>query len=148
MDNEQIGTSAVIAAISKTKRLKAFVNSGDKEPSFDGGIYIYDNENYSKENIKRVAVQVKGKGVKSKIKDTIKYPISLIDLENYQKNGGAMFFVVYFDKESGDTRQIYYVALLPFKIQELIKNKQSDKGNLSVKLKKFPSNPKDMTEIF
>lgn len=148
MDNEQIGTSAVIAAISKTKRLKAFVNSGDKEPSFDGGIYIYDNENYSKENIKRVAVQVKGKGVKSKIKDTIKYPISLIDLENYQKNGGVMFFVVYFDKESGDTRQIYYVALLPFKIRELVKNKQSDKGNLSVRLKKFPSNSKDMTEIF
>ncbi len=148
MDNEQIGTSAVIAAISKTNRLKAFVSSGDKEPSFDGGIYIYDNDIYAKKNIKRVGIQVKGKSVKAKIKDTIKYPISLIDLKNYQKNGGAIFFVVYFDKDSGDTKQIYYVALLPFKIGELLKNKQACKGTLSVKLKKFPSVPKEMTEIF
>lgn len=40
MDNEQIGTAAVIAAISKTNRLKAFVNSGDKEPSLMA-IYTY-----------------------------------------------------------------------------------------------------------
>lgn len=148
MDNEQIGTSAVIAAISKTNRLKAFVNSGDKEPSFDGGIYIYDNDIYAKENIKRVGIQVKGKGVKAKIRDTIKYPISLTDLKNYQKNGGAIFFVVYFDKDNGDTKQIYYAALLPFKIGELLKNKQACKNTLSVKLKKFPSAPKEMTEIF
>ena len=45
MDYEQIATSAVINAVSKTSRLKAFVNSGDKEPSFDGNIYIYDNNN-------------------------------------------------------------------------------------------------------
>ena len=43
MDYEQLGTTAVIHAVSKTDRLKAFVNSGDKEPSFDGSIYIYDN---------------------------------------------------------------------------------------------------------
>ena len=67
MDNEQIGTAAVIAAISKTNRLKAFVNSGDKEPSFDGNIYIFNNDIYAKENIKRVGIQVKGKGVKAKI---------------------------------------------------------------------------------
>ena len=148
MDIEQIATTAVISAISKTNRLKAFVNIGDKEPSFDGGIYIYDNEKYSKENLKRVAVQIKGKGVKSKVRDSIKYSISLTDLKNYQKNGGSIFFVVYFDKDSGEVKQIYYVSLLPFKIRELIKNKQVNKGALSVKLKKFPTNSKDITEIF
>lgn len=148
MDIEQIATTAVISAISKTNRLKAYVNSGDKEPSFDGGIYIYDNEKYSKDNLKRVAVQIKGKGVKSKVRDSIKYSISLTDLKNYQKNGGSIFFVVYFDKDSGEVKQIYYASLLPFKIRELIKNKQVNKGALSVKLKKFPTNSKDITEIF
>ena len=35
MDFEQIGTTAVINAVSKTDRLKAFVNSNDTEPSFE-----------------------------------------------------------------------------------------------------------------
>ena len=63
MDYEQLATTAVIAAVSKTSRLRAFINSGDKEPSFDGNIYICDNDRVTKENIKRVSVQVKGKGV-------------------------------------------------------------------------------------
>lgn len=148
MDNEQIGTTAVIRVISTTNRLKAFINSGDKEPSFDGGIYIYDNEKYLKENIKRVAVQVKGKGIKSKIQRQIKYPISIIDLENYKKNGGVMFFVVYFDKDTGETKQIYYAALLPFRIKEIIKNNQGNSKTVNVRFKKFPDDEQEITELF
>lgn len=119
MDYEKLGTTAVINAISKTNRLKAFLNTGDKEPSFDGHIYIYNNDSYSKDRIKKVAVQVKGKGVCSKPGSTIKYPVSVVDLDNYMRNGGVMFFVVYIDKNTGDTKRIYYASLLPFKIKEL-----------------------------
>ena len=48
LDYEQLGTTAVINSVSKTSRLKAFVNSGDKEPSFDGNIYIYDKNSLDK----------------------------------------------------------------------------------------------------
>ncbi len=65
MDYKQLATSAVIESISKTSRLKAFINNGDKEPSFDGHIYIYNDNRETKKNIRRVAVQIKGKGVNS-----------------------------------------------------------------------------------
>lgn len=148
MDYEQLGTAVVINAVSKTSRLKAFVNSGDKEPSFDGNIYIYDNNKYAKDNIKRVSVQVKGKGVRSKPTATIKYPVSVIDLGNYMRNGGVMFFVVYLDKDSGDAKQIYYSALLPFKIKELLKEKKETDKSISVSFSQFPSDEKDITDIF
>ena len=78
MDFEQIGTTAVINAVSKTDRLKAFVNSNDKEPSFDGAIYIYDNKIYKKDNLKRVAIQVKGKGVKPQLSHLFAWEGTLI----------------------------------------------------------------------
>ena len=148
LDYEQLGTTAVIKAVSKTSRLKAFVNSGDKEPSFDGNIYIYDNNKYSKDNIKRVSVQVKGKGVRSKPTATIKYPVSIVDLDNYMRNGGVMFFVVYIDRDSGDTKQIYYSALLPFKIKELMKGKTDADKSININFSQFPTDTKDVTDLF
>ena len=148
LDYEQLGTTAVINSVSKTSRLKAFVNSGDKEPSFDGNIYIYDNNNYSKDNLKRVSVQVKGKGVRSKPTATIKYPVSIVDLDIYMRNGGVMFFVVYIDKDTGDSKQIYYCALLPFKIKELMKGKTDGDKSINVNFSQFPTDEKDITDIF
>lgn len=148
LDYEQLGTTAVINAVSKTSRLKAFVNSGDKEPSFDGNIYIYDNNKYSKDNLKRVSVQVKGKGARSKPTATIKYPVSIVDLDNYMRNGGVMFFVVYIDKDTGDSKQIYYCALLPFKIKELMKGKADGDKSINVNFSQFPTDENDITDIF
>ena len=63
MDTEIIATSAVNLEISKTERLSPFVNEKDKEPCWDGNIYIYANKQHSKDNIKRVPVQIKGEAV-------------------------------------------------------------------------------------
>lgn len=41
MDTEKIATAAVQLSVAKTDRLSPFVNDGDKEPSWDGNIYIY-----------------------------------------------------------------------------------------------------------
>lgn len=72
MDIEQLATGAIITALSKTERLRGFINSGDKEPCWDGNIYIHEDKKHSKKNIKKVATQVKGKLVKAGAsKDTI-----------------------------------------------------------------------------
>ena len=64
MGIEKLATSAVESSIEKTDRLSSFINSGDKEPCWDGNIYIHEGKNHTKKNIKKVATQVKGKKVK------------------------------------------------------------------------------------
>ena len=63
MELEKLATSAVITELSKTDRLSSFINSGDKEPCWDGNIYIPEDKSRTKKNIKKDATQVKGKAV-------------------------------------------------------------------------------------
>lgn len=148
LDYEQLGTSALSDAIAKTSKLKAFINSGDKEPSYDGYIYIYNNKKYKKGNLKKVSIQVKAKGVSGKFNSIIKYPISVIDLNNYLHNGGVMYFVVYINSNTPDKKQIYYASLLPFKISELLKNKPDNKKTINVQFRCFPTNEDEITDLF
>lgn len=145
MDIEQLATGAIITALSKTERLRGFINSGDKEPCWDGNIYIHEDKKHSKKNIKKVATQVKGKLVKAGTpKDTIKYPVSYDDLNAYMMNGGTLFFVVHLDSGSGDTIQIYYAELLPFKIKEILNTK---KDIYQIVCRKFPCDNLQKTEL-
>lgn len=145
MDIEKLATSAIVASLSKTERLSGFINSGDKEPCWDGHIYIYEDKKRSKKNIKRVATQVKGKLVKLRfVKDTIKYPVSHDDLHAYMMNGGTMFFVVHLSATTGETIQIYYAELLPFKIKEILK---ASKKSYQVVFRKFPNDNLQKTEL-
>lgn len=66
MELEKLATSAVITEISKTDCLTSFINSGDKEPCWDGHIYIHEDSQHTKKNLKKVATQVKGKAVTPK----------------------------------------------------------------------------------
>ena len=122
MDTEIIATSAVNLEISKTERLSPFVNEKDKEPCWDGNIYIYANKQHSKDNIKRVPVQIKGEAVsRRKVKEHIHYEISAANLTAYKLDGGVIFFVVYIDNKTGEKLQIYYSELLPEKIKRSMK---------------------------
>lgn len=58
MDIERIATSALVSSISKTDTLRGFINDGDKEPCWDGNIYIYENSKHSKKNIRRIPTQM------------------------------------------------------------------------------------------
>lgn len=145
MELEKLATSAVITELSKTDRLSSFINSGDKEPCWDGNIYIHEDKSRTKKNIKKVATQVKGKAVNpNKVKRTINYPISHDDIYAYMMNGGTMFFVVYLDKKTGNPLQVYYADLLPIKIKEITKLK---KTKYSVKCRKFPLDNLQKTEL-
>ena len=90
MDLEKIATASVKTSISITDELSPFINEGDKEPSWDGNIYIYANKDKRKESIKKVPVQVKGKQSDDFSLDTIKYPVTVVDLENYLNDGGIV----------------------------------------------------------
>lgn len=146
MEWEKLATSAVRTEISKTDRLSSFIADGDKEPCWDGYIYIHEGKNHTKKNLKRVAVQVKGKSVnESAVEEVIKFRISKDDLQAYMMNGGTLFFVVYLDKETGNTLQIYYAELLPFTIQSIIREEQE---SYLVNFYMFPEDNFKKTELF
>lgn len=146
MELEKLATSAVITEISKTDCLTSFINSGDKEPCWDGHIYIHEDSQHTKKNLKKVATQVKGKAVTPKaVTRTISYPISYDDLYAYMMNGGTMFFVVYLDKDNGTPLQVYYKALLPFAIKDFFK---VEKRKYTLKFHKFPTDKIRKTELF
>ena len=105
MDIEKLATSAVVDSISLTDILSAFINEGDKEPSFDGSIYIHADARKTKEGIKKVPVQIKGtKRKKNLPKGSLKYTVSRIDLDNWLNHGGIVLFVVYIDNTGTQKR--------------------------------------------
>ena len=147
MNIEKLATSAVEESISKTDVLDPFVNDGDKEPSWDGNVYIYADKHKSKRGIKKVPVQVKGE-VRKKLppKKPPKYPVSLIDLENWLNDGGVLLLVVLIS-ENGDEKYIYYNSLLPVKIRNLIKFSRGKKRK-SIALTKFPDDNLQKVSVF
>lgn len=138
MDIEKLATSAIVESISLTDVLSPFINVGDKEPSWDGNIYIHEDKKKNKKGIKKVPVQVKGeerKRVPPKKKP--KYSVKYTDLDNWLNDGGIMLFVVLID-ESGKNKAIYYSALVPVLIRQL-KKFAKGKKSLTVPLKEFPT---------
>ena len=146
MDLEKLATSAVSDSIAMTDTMSPFVNNGDKEPVWDGHVYIYANKRKKKENIKRVPVQVKGKKCDKQDTDRIKYPIEVAYLKDYLDDGGVMLFVVYIS-EDGARKQIFYSALLPIKLRLILSNIGTQKKK-SIELRRFPDNNEDKTTIF
>ena len=61
MDIEILATSAVEESLSQTDVLKPYITKNDKEPSWDGNVYIHPGNEKSKKGLKRVPTQVKGK---------------------------------------------------------------------------------------
>lgn len=147
MDTERIATSIISLSVSTTELLSTFINDGDKEPSWDGHIYVYSKANKKKENLQgRVPVQIKGKLSNDFSKDIIHYSVDLADLRNYLGEGGTIFLVVYVD-QTGANYKIYYKSLLPFNLNQIIKKADKQKTTV-IDLLKFPDDSNQKTNIF
>ncbi len=143
---ETIAVSTLKENIVTCDHLEPYINENDKEPSWDGMIYVYNNSRKKKDNIiGTVKVQVKGKESKDISMDTIKYSISVVDMKNYLCDGGAIYFVVYI-ANGGIAKQIYYVALAPVKIKNILESAKTQK-TVSVELKQFPKNVSERERI-
>ena len=104
---ETFSVNAVQDSLSLTDFLDPFIADNDKEPSWDGHVYIYESKNHKKDNLKgRIPVQVKGKECDDLANDTISFSMSTSDLRNYLYDGGAILFVIYIGK-GGLCKKIY-----------------------------------------
>lgn len=150
MDNKAIETlsiSAVRDSIDVSDYLSQYIADNDKEPSWDGFVYIYNDKSKEKCELKgRLPVQIKGTLENDHSKDEIRFPISTTDLTNYLYDGGIVFFVVYIDN-TGTKKQIYYVELPPIKIRVFLNEAKGQKSK-TITLKKFPDDSNKKAMIF
>ncbi len=150
LDNKAIETLSVNAvknSIVTSEFLDQFIADNDKEPSWDGFVYIYGDKSKKKNNLKgRMPVQVKGTECDDHSKETISFSMTTVDLRNYLYDGGCVLFVVYIGN-CGVTNKIYYSELTPVKLRQLLVEAKGQ-DNKTVSLKEFPSDNNKKATIF
>ncbi len=146
MDLEKLATSAVKDSISITETMSPYINEGDKEPVWDGNIYIFQDSSKKKDGIKKVPVQIKGKKSNNLKKEKITYSLDVSYLRSYLQDGGVLFFVVYIG-DNGLDRQIFYSALTPIKLRLLLSNLKNKQTTKSFDLIPFPADNDKKTNI-
>lgn len=146
MNIESLAVSEVKNAISKTDYLVEAIHDNDKEPSWDGCIYVYEKpaNNHKKDNyLATVPVQVKGTLQSTFMNEKIKFRVNLSDIKNYRKVGGTLFFVVYISPD-GESKKIYYNSLLPFELNRILKEAGSKKS-VQIDFRAFPNDKNEIT---
>ena len=143
---ELLSTSKIKEIFARCNNLSPFIQEGDKEPAWDGFIYLYNNNPDNKQDNKtlkgRIPAQVKGKTCKKPI-TTPTYPIRLTNLENYNRDGGIAYFVVFI---KDNEYYPYYALLAPIELRKYIKlGKGQEK--VSIKLKPLNNIPSQDLEI-
>lgn len=79
----------------RTERIQPNIQKGDKVPSWDGELIIYNSKNINKSNIMgNIRIQVKGSMQQELGLEGIKFQVERSDLENYKKDGGCIFYVI------------------------------------------------------
>ena len=143
---ENISTSKVVELFT-TPLLNPRINSQEKGPSWDGEIDYYSASGKQKKNrIGSCKVQIKGKTAtfKDLMRESIKYPVEVADLNNFASEGGTLFLVVVIaDKKS---IAIYFNALMPYDIYKAINElKNKNQKTKTIRLKKI--NTDDENEL-
>ena len=109
-------------------KMDEFLNSNDKEPSWDGNIVIYKNSELKAEDVEyTIPTQVKGKNDERLLKKSrITYPVEYKHLRNYFNNNGIFYFVIAIS-DDGEKTTIFYNALTTIKLQSILKGTENKK---------------------
>lgn len=143
---ETLSVNAVKNSIVTSDCLDQFIADNDKEPSWDGFVYVYADKSKKKDKLKgRVPVQIKGHQVDDFSKAEIGYSMEIADLRNYLYDGGAMLFVVYVNDLCQS--KIFYAELTPVRLRSLLDSAEGKKSK-TVNLKEFPQDGTRKTTIF
>lgn len=147
-DIEELATNAVKKSILTTKLLSANIYENDKNPLWDGEVYIYKSEQKTNADFcGKVPLQIKGKYCANLSKTKISYSVKVNELNSYLCDGGVMYFVVYL-ADNGHTTKIYYAVLTPVKLKELLGTCRVDQCYKSIPLYIFPEDAESKISIF
>jgi len=120
--------------------VSTFIAKNDKEPFWDGHLYLYPNGIKKNENFKgRITAQVKGKDLKEFKVKNFSHPIDMPALKAYLQEG-VVYMVV---QEVGKERKIFHRYLTPVLIRSIIR---VHKGQKTANVIMFPLS-EDIKEV-
>ena len=130
--------------LEDSKVIQPIINDNDKEPSWDGFLYVYkagikDKSHYAF----RVPVQIKGHEV-DYFKDGYKEKIDVNDLRAYLTD--PVMYVVCLIKKDSKERHLLYRNLLPETIKNILKGKEK-LSSVSVLMKPLPEECEDFEKL-
>ncbi len=153
MDIEGIAIDSIKSVFNKSDYMVCRLDTNDKTPSWDGSIEVYHKRgdvHKKGDLVNIIPVQVKGKKIKKETRrkrnNKCTYSIAKEDLENYNKRGGTVFFVVHIGP-GGRCLGRFYTILLPFELQQILKQPGGEKTR-SVQLSPLPSTQSEIDDLF
>lgn len=125
---ERIAVRAVEEVADKPESyLVANIPQGDKEPSFDGKITVYNDDSERAESyVNEIPTQVKGTEVEHFSKESCSYQLDMVHYKNFYKRGGCLLLVVEISKN--EETKIFFKPLLPVELKKLINAKGTQKS--------------------
>lgn len=134
---EQRAITKINELIDKIESADGHIQSNDKSISWDGTIDFYHGNIDKKENFQfSIDVQVKGRTTNNKkLTDKSYFDLSVIDIQNFLKKDGTLLLMCLFKRESDDFK-IYFSSLLPYHINNYLKNNDSS-NTIRVKMKEI-----------
>ena len=116
--------------------ISQFIDENDKEPCWDGHIYLYSEPQKDKKHlIGRIPVQIKGTEVRRFISKKYHFKIEVDDLKAYLHE--PTVYIVCQEKENSKERKLFYRRLLPETIKNILKGKEKQ-NSVSVLMHSVP----------
>ena len=107
--------------IEDSKVISQFIADNDKEPCWDGHLYLYADGIKDKEHLQgRVPVQIKGTEVDRFVTKKWKYKLEKADLKAYLEE--PTFFIVCQVKRDSKDRMLFFRELLPDLVNKLLRD--------------------------
>lgn len=123
--------------------------SGDKNMSWDGEIFLYLDEQFSKKNWDdKIPVQIKGtvdNCGKTINKRRIQHSANIDDLKCYYRDRGVLYFkIVISDKTKKGV--LFYCSLFPTKLKSILDKaeRKKNKSKISITLERLDDNPRSL----
>lgn len=148
MTSKEIEEGAILAVknfIQGSEIISQHISENDKEPFWDGALYLYAKPNKAKDSFMgRAPVQLEGQEVDKFKKKKYKYNISVKDLKAYLND--PTIYIVCQEKNKGRDSLLFYRNLLPETIKNILKGKDKQ-STVSVAMKPMPKTLEDFEDI-
>ena len=145
---EELGVGEVKRYFNFSSTISPEIPTGDKAPVWDGTLMLYSakGKNTNSSLIGEIRTQVKATCNATIPYSTAKYKVKVEDINIYQKNLGVVYFLVYINPKTQETK-IFYSLLAPVELKRYI-TMANGRKTISIELKALPSLSNEIEDQF